>query len=149
MPALERLLLTAATTILSEPGRCYTVHILIDGLDEIEAEKQRQVVKLMSKITHSARSGCTMFKVLISCRMSPLLEKLLQRKSIVSLGEEKEALENAVGIYASQRLEADKYRLAQLSINDSDISNFARIIARKADGITPNRTWNIATRLLI
>jgi hypothetical protein len=110
------------------------VHVFLDGLDEFETEKQHQVVRLMRKVASGAQTRGAVFKVLVSCRTSALLEKLLKKNPVVSLSDEKDILEEAICSYAGHRLAADAHRLSQLGLRASDLTDMGRSIARKADG---------------
>jgi len=132
---LEQLLTTVVPAMLAEPGQNQVVHVFLDGLDEFEAEKQHQVVGLMRKVASGAQTRGTVFKVLVSCRTSPLLEKVLRKHLEVSLSDKKEDLEEAIWAYANHRLTADAHRLSQLGLRGSDLTDMGRSIARKADGL--------------
>jgi hypothetical protein len=132
--ALEQLLTTVVTALLGEPGQSQVIHVFLDGLDEFEAEKQRQVVNLMRKVASGAQARGAVFKVLVSCRTSPLLEKVLRKNPAVSLSDEKECLEEAIWKYACQRLTAHAHRLSQLGLRGSELTDLGRSIARKSDG---------------
>jgi hypothetical protein len=131
---LEQLLMTVVTALQGEPGQSQVIHAFLDGLDEFEAEKQRQVINLMRRVASGAQSRGAVFKVLISCRTSPLLEKVLRKNPVVSLSDEKECMEEAICTYSSQRLTANALRFSQLGLHGSDLTDIARSLARKADG---------------
>ncbi|KAH8747114.1 NACHT domain protein [Hyaloscypha sp. PMI_1271] len=132
---LEQLMATVVATLLGEPGQSQPIHVFLDGLDEVEAGKQRQVVSLIRKVASGAKARGAVFKVLVSCRTSPLLEKVLRKQPVVSLSDEKECLEEAISTYASHRLTADAYKLSQLGLHGSDLTHLGRSVARKADGM--------------
>ena len=132
---LEQLMATVVATLLGEPGQSQPIHVFLDGLDEVEAGKQRQVVSLIRKVASGAKARGAVFKVLVSCRTSPLLEKVLRKQPVVSLSDEKECLEEAISTYASHRLTADAYKLSQLGLRGSDLTHLGRSVARKADGL--------------
>jgi len=75
------------------------------------------------------------FKVLVSCRTSPLLERVLRKQPVLSLSDKKECLEEAIWTYATHRLTADDHRLSQLGLRGSDLPDIGRSIAKKADGL--------------
>jgi hypothetical protein len=132
---LEQLMVTLVTALLGEPGQNQSIHVFLDGLDEVEADKQRQVISLMRKMASGAKAHGAVFKILVSCRTSPLLEKILRKQQVVSLSNEKECLEQAIWTYANHRLTADAHRLSQLGLRGSDLTNLGQSIARKADGL--------------
>lgn len=132
---LEQLIETVVTALLGEPGQSQPIHVFLDGLDEVETEKQRQIISLMRRIISGAKAHGAVFKVLVSCRTSPLLEKVLRKQPVLSLSDEKECLEEAIWTYATHRLTADAHRLSQLGLRGSNLTDMGRSIAKKADGL--------------
>ncbi|KAK6335581.1 hypothetical protein TWF696_002349 [Orbilia brochopaga] len=135
VPLLEQLFSLAANTVLGDPGRTHAIHIVLDGIEDLDPDKQRRLVNLMVKTKSGARANSGVCKVLVSCRTTRLLEKLLGRKSIVTLSDEKSSLEEAISIYASARLRANTSRWSQLGLRELDMDNISRSIAIKADGM--------------
>ncbi|KAH7360362.1 NACHT domain protein [Rhexocercosporidium sp. MPI-PUGE-AT-0058] len=133
--ALEKLIVTVVTALLGEPGQKLPIYVLLDGLDEVEAEKQCQVITLMRRVSSEAKARGAVLKILVSCRTSPLLEKFLRKQSMLSLSDEKRALEEAICTYSTHRLTADSHRLSQLGLRGFDLTEMGRNIARKADGM--------------
>lgn len=131
----EKILQEAATVLTSDPGQGQAVHLILDGLDEAETETQRRLITLLTKISNQGRSNGSVFKVLISCRMSPLLLQLLKKWVLVSLSDEKRSVEDAISLYSKNRLEAINDRLYELHIWRDKIPGLAQKIAIKADGI--------------
>ncbi|KAE8552363.1 hypothetical protein EYB25_006257 [Talaromyces marneffei] len=131
----EHLLQTSITALAEDLGRQNSIYMIIDGLDEIEADKQRRIISLMNGILKSQPLDRPTFKVLFSSRCSQLLEKVLRKRPTVVLGDEKDSLEHAICIYAEQRLNAQSYRFSQLALNDCDFRDIGEIIAKKADGM--------------
>lgn len=134
MSVLERLLQTAITVLAEDLGRQQSIHMIIDGLDEMEADKQRRLISLMNGILKSQSLDRATFKVLFSSRRSQIIENGLQKRPAVILGDEKESLERAICTYAEQRLKAQSYRFSQLALKDRDFIDIGESIAKKADG---------------
>ena len=133
--ALEQLLQTLFTSISNEPCQTEYIWVILDGLDECEADKQARVVSLMNQIiSKPSLSGSTICKVLISSRASPVLSNRLRKKQTISLTDEKDCLERAIRQYASQRLQSLYQKLRQLHVEPSEIEEIERRIAKKADG---------------
>lgn len=133
--ALEQLLQTLFKSMSNEPCQTEYIWVILDGLDECEADKQACVVSLMNQITSKpSASGCTICKVLISSRPSPVLSNRLRKKQTISLTDEKDCVEQAIRQYASQRLQSLHQRLGQLHVGPSEIEEIERGIAKKADG---------------
>ncbi|KAM0254632.1 hypothetical protein ACHAQJ_006600 [Trichoderma viride] len=133
--ALERLLQLLFKSISNEPSKTEYFWIILDGLDECEPEKQARVVSLMNQITSQrSLSGNAICKVLISSRSSPILSDYLRKRQTVSLSEEKDSLEQAIRLYASQRLQSLEHRFRQLDIFPGEMEDVARQIAKKSDG---------------
>jgi Cdc6-like AAA superfamily ATPase len=133
--ALEQLLQTLFTSMSNEPCQTEYIWVILDGLDECEADKQARVVSLMNQITSKpSLSGGTICKVLISSRASPVLSNRLRKRQAISLTDEKDCLERAIRQYASQRLQSLHQKLCQLHVGPSEIEEIERRIAKKADG---------------
>lgn len=135
MSTLESLLCTIATTLTD--NLCETEHIwiLLDGLDECEADRQPRLLRILNQITSkSASNGGTVCKVLISSRFSPVLLKYLRKKHSISLSDEIDQLNTAIRKYALQRLQSSTDRFRQLEIEPEDVEDIATAITEKAHG---------------
>ncbi|KAK6537155.1 hypothetical protein TWF694_011352 [Orbilia ellipsospora] len=135
VPILEQLFLLAANTVLGAPGQVHAIHIVLDGIEDLDMDKQRRLFSIMAKVSSGARVNGGVCKILISSRTTPLLEKLLGKKSIVTLTDEKAYLEDAISIYANGRLKANGSKWLQLGLQESDLVDISRSIAIKADGM--------------
>ncbi|KAF3914315.1 hypothetical protein AA313_de0201686 [Arthrobotrys entomopaga] len=135
VPLLEQLLLLAANTVLGAPGQTHAIHIVLDGIEDLGLDTQRRLMNITAKVFSGTRANGGIYKILFSSRNTPLLEKLLGRKSIVTLTDEKAYLEEAIAIYASGRLKANGHRWLQLGLQESDLADISRKIALKADGM--------------
>lgn len=132
---LEHLLQVLLASLSNEPCRTEHIWILLDGLDECEADKQARVVSLMNQVTSkSSSSGSTICKVLVSSRSTRILTKRLGKKQTLSLADEKAALEEAIRQYASQRLQSLHQKFSQLDIGADELKEIECGVARKADG---------------
>lgn len=134
LSVLEQLMQTAITVLAEDLGRKQSIHMIIDGLDEMEADKQKRLVGLMNGILKSQSIDRATFKVLFSSRRSQCLEYGLRKKPAVILGDEKDNLEHAICTYAEQRLKAKSHRFSQLGLSDHDFIDIGKSIAKKADG---------------
>jgi methionine aminopeptidase len=133
--SLERLLQLLFKSISNEPSKTEYFWIILDGLDECEPEKQARVISLMNQITSQrSLSGNAICKVLISSRSSSILSNCLRKRQTISLSEEKDSLEEAIRIYASQRLQSLEHKFRQLDILPQEMDDIERQIAKKADG---------------
>lgn len=135
--ALEQLFSTAVTALVGEPGQDRAVHVVVDGFDGVEAEKQRPMIRLLGKLAAFPSTGGGI-KILLSSGATPLLEKLLRGKPTVSLSDEKEHLKEAIQIYAKQRLGRHRDRLRQVGLDNASIPTMADSIATRADGKCKN-----------
>lgn len=132
---LEQLLRDLVGAVSLQASQTGYIHLILDGLDECDSDKQAKVISLLERLVSSAlSSSSTVCKVLLSSRMSAVIGKKSKRKHTISLSDEKENLERAIRHYAKQRLEALLPRLMQTGINDADIKNIELRIAKKADG---------------
>lgn len=132
--ALEHLLQTLFKSISNNPAQNEYIWVILDGVDECDADKQARIASLMSQIALKSSAGGTVCKVLISSRISPMLSKRLSKKQTLSLTEEKACLEPAIRKYASLRLQSLSQMLNQLHVGSSEIEEIERRIVRKADG---------------
>jgi peptidyl-tRNA hydrolase len=134
MSVLEHLLQTAITVLAEDLGRQQSIHMIIDGLDEMETDKQRRLISVLNGILKSQSLDRATLKVLFSSRRSQSLDNGLRKRPAIVLGDEKDSLEHAICTYAEQRLKAQSYRFSQLALKDSDFIDIGKSIAKKADG---------------
>ncbi|KAI3324875.1 NACHT domain protein [Xylariaceae sp. AK1471] len=132
---LEQLLQLATTALLDDLGHGRTVHVIIDGVDDIHVEKQGRFLSLMNRISRDSRPNGASCKVLVVSRATHLVRKCLRKKTVVSLSDEKVKLTEAIGKYAEQRLKAHRYKFTELDLQELELVDIARQIARKADGM--------------
>ncbi|KAJ4303250.1 hypothetical protein N0V90_002143 [Kalmusia sp. IMI 367209] len=133
---LEQLICTLCASITEEPGKVRYLWIVLDGLDECEQNKQCRLLSLMNQIlSKSASEGKTVCKLLVSSRPSPIINKYLRKKQVVSLSDETDQLNRSIQMYASQRLLSTSKRLRQLDIEQEDIDELANNVATKAHGM--------------
>ncbi|RAO67477.1 uncharacterized protein BHQ10_003489 [Talaromyces amestolkiae] len=135
LSVLEQLMQTAITLLAEDLGRKQSIHMIIDGLDEMEADKQKRLVNLMNGILKLQSLDRATFKILFSSRRLQSLENGLRKKPVVMLGDEKDNLEHAICTYAEQRLKAQSQRFSQLGLSDLDFIDIGKSIAKKADGM--------------
>jgi hypothetical protein len=131
---LEQLLQTVITALLEDLGQGQSIYMIIDGLDQVDTEKQRQLVNLMDRFLKGQQLRGAACKVLVSCRTSHLLKRILRKKATVSLSDEKNNLNHPIRTYAEQKLKAQRYRLSQLGLQDRDLADIGQSIATKSDG---------------
>lgn len=132
---LEQLLRDTIGAISLRPSHTGYIHLILDGLDECDSDKQVKVINMLERLVASAlSSGSTVCKVLLCSRMSQVIAKKSRHKQTVSLSDEKENMERAIRYYAAQRLGALRPQLFQTGINDADIRDMELRIAKKADG---------------
>ena len=137
---LERLLHLITLNLAGEPGEVQYLWIVLDGLDECEADKQPRLLSLLNYITTKSNSDeGTVCKVLVSSRYSAVLFKHLRKRQIVSLSDESDQLNKAIRSYTIQRLQSSAERLRQLELEPEDVEDIASTIAQKADGESPPR----------
>ncbi|KAE8445745.1 hypothetical protein EG329_012924 [Mollisiaceae sp. DMI_Dod_QoI] len=134
--ALERLLKTLLANTSHEPRQTEYIWIVIDGLDECEAQTQASVVNFMNQLTSKTSSfGGMVCKVLVSSRSSSITANRLRGRQVVSLTEEKSCLDIAIKQYASQRLQSLDDKLYQLDIQKKEVEDIELEITKKADGM--------------
>lgn len=132
---LEQLLHLIILNLADEPGEVRYLWIVLDGLDECEADKQPRLLSLLNHITTKSTSDeGTVCKVLVSSRYSTVLFKHLRKRQIISLSDESDQLNKAIRSYTIQRLQSSVERLHQLELEPEDVEDIASTIAQKADG---------------
>src|SRR5436190_17771839 len=87
---LEQLLQTAIPVLSDDLGQDQTIYVIIDGLDEVDPEKQNRLINLMDRISKIHQSSGAACKVLVASCSTQLLKKTLRKKTTVSLSDEKE-----------------------------------------------------------
>ncbi|KAI0600377.1 hypothetical protein F4775DRAFT_61536 [Biscogniauxia sp. FL1348] len=133
---LEQLLRDLVSAASPVPSQIGYIHLIVDGLDECDSDTQAQTIKMLERIVSTAlSSGSTVCKVLLSSRVSQAITKKLRHTQIISLSDEKDKMEKAIGCYAAQRLGALRPRLFQMGVSDNDIKEVELRIATKADGM--------------
>lgn len=133
---LEQLLQLATTALSDDLGDGRTMHIIVDGVDDLDVEKQKRFLALMNRIFRDSlrRPNSAACKVLVASRITHLIRECLRKKTVVSLSDEKHKLTGAIARYSEQRLKAHRSRFAELYLQDSDLVSIARQISQKADG---------------
>ena len=133
--SIERLILESVGAISSTPAETKYVHIVLDGLDECDKEKQTRIINLFERMISVAfASTSAVCKVLVTSCMPASVAKKLKQKHRVSLSAEKVALEKAISLYTSQRLGQLRSRWHQMDIRDVDLKELEAKLAKKADG---------------
>ncbi|KAI0533637.1 hypothetical protein GGR58DRAFT_485771 [Xylaria digitata] len=134
---LEQLLQLAATALSDDLSHSRTIYVIIDGLDDLETEKQKRFLSLMNRISRGnlCRSTNAPCKILVASRTTQIIKASLRKKTVVALSNEKSKLTEAIARYAEQRLKANRHRFAELYLQDSELVDIARQVARKADGM--------------
>jgi Cdc6-like AAA superfamily ATPase len=133
--ALERLILTVIRDVADTPSQPYYVHVIVDGLDECESEKQPKIFNLLERMVSEAfSSNSTVCKVLTSSHMPPTVRRKMKQKHLVSLSEESAALEKSIAKYAARRLGLLRCRWFQMGIRDFELKDLECRIAKKANG---------------
>ncbi|KAK1948821.1 hypothetical protein LY78DRAFT_751832, partial [Colletotrichum sublineola] len=130
---IESLILEVIGAISDNPSQTKYVHIVLDGLDECDKEKQPKVINLLERMISKAfTSAATICKVLVSSRIPSAVARKLKQKHIVSLSGEKKALEKAIAVYAAQRLRELKTRM---NFKEFELKELELQLESKADGM--------------
>ncbi|KAH6983392.1 hypothetical protein BKA56DRAFT_583622 [Ilyonectria sp. MPI-CAGE-AT-0026] len=134
--ALERLILEVIDAVSNNPSQTKCVHIIVDGLDECDKEKQPKIINFLERmVTAGINSTSTICKILVSTHMPPTVAKKLKQKHVVSLSNEKQALGKAIANYTAQRLGALRTRWFQMGITDAELKELETRLTKKADGM--------------
>jgi len=133
--ALERLIRVLAKAVSKSPGETRYVHIVLDGLDECEDEKQGRLATLLEQLVSTTEaSQSTICKVLLFTRLSGSLARRFRKKTTISLAEQGEHLEKAIQSYARHKLGSLRQRFHEMDVGIAEIESMATTLARKADG---------------
>ncbi|KAK0724039.1 hypothetical protein B0H67DRAFT_640615 [Lasiosphaeris hirsuta] len=134
--AIERLILETIGAISNNPAQTKYVHVVLDGLDECDKEKQFKIINLLERMVSTASSSTSaVCKVLVTTCMPASVAKKLKQKHMVSLSGEKEALRKAIALYSAQRLAQGRSKWNQLRITDVELKDLEARLTRKADGM--------------
>lgn len=144
LPELEKLVGELLTIISGESEDTGPVWVVVDGVDECEADKlQRLISVLAGRSMSRARAGSSSrrdgpCKVLFTSRRAPTFERALRNLSVVSLGDEsiKNQVRAAISTYVSHRLRSPETsrRLQQLELEARELDEIEGDIVQKADG---------------
>ncbi|KAI0466178.1 hypothetical protein F4859DRAFT_334509 [Xylaria cf. heliscus] len=134
---LEQLLQLATTALSDDLGDSRTIYLVIDGLDDLDVEKQKRFLTLINRISRDSlcRPNSAVCKILVASQTTHLIRECLRKKTTVSLSDEKHKLTEAIVRYSEQRLKAHRSKFAELYLQDSDLVGIARQISQKADGM--------------
>jgi len=133
---LEQLLL-ATGGFTATSWKTEFVHIIFDGLDECEPEQQGRIMDLLHRLLAVGSPPSTVFKILLSSRRLPFLEKKLRNKTTVSMTAEKKSIETAIKIYVNTRLLALRDRFLVHELTQSEIKDIGATVTKRADGKLP------------
>ncbi|KAI0550524.1 NACHT domain protein [Xylaria curta] len=134
---LEQLLQLATVVLSDDLDSSRTIYIIIDGLDDLDIDKQKRFLTLINRISRDglSRPSSAACKFMVASRATHLIKECLRKKTIVSLSDEKHKLTEAIARYSEQRLKTHRSRFAELYLQDSDLVRIARQISQKADGM--------------
>lgn len=138
---LEQLLRLLVETLGSSTSHSKTLHIVIDGLNECDASTAANVAKTLEKLIATASSsGNTIIKVLLCTQMTSAVAKVAKRKHQVSLSNEKDNLNKAIGDYTLQRINDMQLQRPEFRITRGDATTLVSQITQKADGRSTARS---------
>lgn len=134
--ALEQLLQVGAAALSDDLGHSKAVHVVIDGLDDLNVEEQKIFLRLLSRISRDSlcRHNRAPLKILVAARSTHLIAECLRKRTVVSLSSEKDKLTEAIARYFEQRLNAHRSRFFDLNLHGLELVGIARQVASKADG---------------
>lgn len=130
LPLVEKLLETSIQVLSGCSRDQRPVYILLDGLDECPDDRQRRLVRMMSRLVASGH----ICKVLISSRDTVALREKLKKMTLISLSQEKPNLTVAIERYSDMRLRKMQSKLVELGISEEGLKGFAKKIGVKSDG---------------
>ncbi|KAK1751103.1 hypothetical protein QBC47DRAFT_84133 [Echria macrotheca] len=130
-PVLEKLLETVVEALSSGGQGHKTIHIVLDGLEELAHDSQERLMRLLERLM-TAGASC---KVLVSSRDSPRAHVKKKKPSLLSLADEKAAITEAMTRFAATELESMREQLDQLRVLEEDRRQIASGISIRADGM--------------
>ena len=145
LPEVEKLV-TELLGIVSEASPASEpVWIVVDGVDECEADKLPRLVSLLSGRGKSfgrsvaSSNRATRSKVLLTSRKNPTFEKGRGSMTVISLSmaDIKQNVDAAIENYVESRLRSSRisHRLHQLGIGADELEEIKSDITGKADGM--------------
>lgn len=133
--SLSQLVRTICEAISPIPSKKKYVHIILDGLDECDVEKQGRITNLLETlISLGSPANSGVVKILISSRPTSFLLKRFRKRSTVALADEKGRIGEAIEKYAYQKLSLLDNRFSDLDIRDADIRDISHRVSLKSDG---------------
>lgn len=140
--SLSQLIRIICEAISPIPSKKQYVHIILDGLDECDVEKQGRIANLLEtliSLESSASSGVV--KILISSRPTSFLLKRFRNRYTVALADEKDNIGEVIERYAYQKLKFLDNRFSDLGIcDDADKKDLSYRISLKSDGTKATTT---------
>lgn len=132
--ALEDIIKNVFGAVCSNLAKSYTIHIVVDGLDVCDEEKQKRLIWLLERLVTPAISSTCSYKVLLVSRRTELLRKRMRNMSKISLNDEAKHVTSSIESYARQRFGSMRSRLHELGIGDLQVRTLSEQLAAKADG---------------
>ncbi|VUC21965.1 unnamed protein product [Clonostachys rosea] len=135
---LEQLVRACVAAGSRIPSQDRFIHLIFDGLDECNISEQKKVIKMMERIVASAGLSThtkTVCKILVLSSASETISRRARNKEFIHLSDEKDSMERSIRCFAQSRLNRIRSELTQIGITDTQISEMAIRIAKKAEGM--------------
>ncbi|KAH7374985.1 NACHT domain protein [Plectosphaerella cucumerina] len=133
--ALEEIIRNTSGAVRHNNSMSHSIHIIIDGLDVCENEKQKRLIWLLERlVSPSAASACSC-KVLLVSRRTELLRKRLRILPKISLNDEVTHITRSIESYARQRFGFMRRQLHELGIDDAKVKDLSQKLAAKAEAM--------------
>ncbi|KAL7897605.1 hypothetical protein HDV64DRAFT_285923 [Trichoderma sp. TUCIM 5745] len=135
-PVFDDLLRLLVETLGTSTSQSKALYIIIDGLNECDANTAANVAKTLGKlIAAPSSSESAIIKVLLCTQMTPAIDKAVKRRHQISLSNEKVNLNRAIQDYTFRRISEMQPQRSQFRITDNDVTTLASQITQKADGM--------------
>lgn len=107
--------------------------IIVDGLDECNEDKHQRIISELISTTKRNGTDVTI-KLLIVSREGTQIDRLLKKKAVLSLSEEKTAIEGAIRLFTHDKLSELKETLEDINIDDATLEFMENRMVLRAEG---------------
>lgn len=132
--ALETIIRDIAGAVRRNSTQSRAIHIVIDGLDVCESEKQKRLVWLLERLVSPIAASTCSYKIFIVSRRTELLRKRLRSMPKISLNDELKHVTRSIESYARQRFGFMRRQLHELGVGETQIKDLSQQLAAKAQG---------------
>lgn len=111
-----------------------SMRFVIDGLDEIEVQDQREVLSDLLEFVPNSLNAGSVCKILVSSRDIPSISKFLAQKAVLSMSDELQAFKGAVRPFVRSQLDDLRKSLADIEVGDDVLEIIQNRLVEKSNG---------------